>query len=697
MQRTATARILHHRTVAFQIFQHAKNSNSSKPTPQNGGSPNLPTCQQQHKLETYIPERWLSKSSNVQKKQRLKTYIPKQWLSQFSNMPKTAKAPNQRPKTLAFQIFQHAKNSKSSKPTSQNVDFPNLPACQQKQKLKTYIPERWLSKSSNMPKTAKLKTYIPNGGFPNLPTCQRQQKLKTYIPKRWLSKSSNMQKTATAQNLHPKTLSLQIFQHAKSSRSSKPTSQNGGFPNLPTGENQQQLKTYIPERWLSKSSNMPNTATAQHLDSKLVAFQIFQHAKNSKSSKPTSQNGGFPNLPTCPKQQKLKTYIQKMVAFQILQHAKNSNSLKPTSQTVGFPNLATCPKQQQLKTYIPKRWLSKSSNRRKSAKAQNLHPRTVAFQIFQRANHSNSLKPTFQNGGFPNLPTCEQQQKLNTYIPKRWLSKSSNMRKAAKAQNLHAKTVAFQIFQHANNSKSSKSTSQNVGFSNFPTCEGQQKLKSTSQNGGFPNLPTCQQQQKLKTYIPERWLSKSSNMPNTATAQNLHSKLVAFQIFQHAKNTAKVQNLLPKTVAFQIFQHAQNSKSSKPTSQNVSSPNLPTFQKQEKLKTYIQKMVAFQILQHAKNSKSLKPTSQTVGFPNLATCPKQQQLKTYIPKRWLSKSSNMPNTATAQILHPKTVAFQIFQHAKNSKSSKPTSANGGFPNLPTCPKQQKLKTYIPKC
>ena len=678
--------------------------------PKNVGFPNLPTCEKQQKLKTYIPKRLAfqifqhAKNSKSSKATSLKP-----WLSKSSNMPKTATAQNLHPKsvgfpnlptcenqqklksyipkTLAFQIFQHAKNSKSSKPTSQ---------------------KRWLSKSSHMRQTAKAQNLHPkNVGFPNLPTCQKQQKLKTYIPKtlafqifphatnsksskhtsqkRWLSKSSNMPKTAKAQNPHPK---------------------NVGFPNLPTCQKQQKLKTYIP---------------------KTLAFQIFPHATNSKSSKPTSQkrwrsksshmrksakaqnlhpkNVGFPNLPTCQKQQKLKTYIPRTLAFQIFPHAKISKSSKPTSQ---------------------KRWLSKSSNMPKTAKAQNLHPKNV---------------------GFPNLPTCDKQQKLKTYIPK---------------------TLAFQIFPHATNSKSSKATSQKRWLStssNMPKTAKAQNLHP--KNVGFPNLPTCEKQQKLKTYIPKtlafqifphakisksskptsqkRWLCKSSNMPKTAKAQKLHPKKRLLSKFSHMRKTAKAQNLhpknvgfpnlttcekqqklktyLPKTLAFQIFQHAKTCKTTAKAQnlhpKNVGFPNLPTCDKQQKLKSYIPKTLAFQIFQHAKNSKSSKPTSQkrwlsksshmrqtakaqnlhpkNVGFPHLPTCEKQQKLKTYIPKtlafqifphatnsksskatsqkRWLSTSSNMPKTAKAQNLHPKNV---------------------GFPNLPTCDKQQKLKTYIPK-
>ena len=418
-------------------------------------------------------------------------------------MPKTAKAQNLHPKTLPFHIFQHskhAKNSKSSKPTSQNVGFPNPPTfetCPKQQQLKTYIPKRYLSTSCNIrkvPTTAKAQNLYPK----TLPfhicqhsqTCQKQQKFKTYIPKRCLSISSNirnMPKTAQAQNLHPKTLPFHIFQHsqsAKNSKSSKPTSQNIAFPNLPT---------------LAK-------------------------CQNSKSSKPTSQNVAFPNLPTfanMPKTAKAQNLHPKTLSFQIFQ---NSRSSKPTSQNVA-PNPETFKNSQKLKTYIPKRCLSKSSNIRKvpkTAKAQNLHPKTLPFHIFQHSQsvkNSNSSKPTSQHVAFPNLPTfdtCQKQQQLKTYIPKRCLSKSSNIRnmpkaakaqtyipkrclskssnirimpKTAKAQNLHPKTLPFQTVRHSKHAKNSKNS------------------KPTSQNVAFPNLPkyeTFQRQQKLKTYIPKR-------------------------------------------------------------------------------------------------------------------------------------------------------------------------------------------------
>ena len=145
---------------------------------------------------------------------------------------------------------------------------------------------------------------------------------------------------------------------------------------------------------------------------------------------------------------------------------------------------------QSLRDYNVTRW---------PAKAQNLHPKTVA----------------------PNHPACQKQQKLKTYIPKRWLSKSSNMRKTAKAQNLHPKSLAFQIFQHAKNSTSSKPTSQNVGFPNLPACQQQPKLKIYIPKRWLSKFSYVRRTAKAEIYIPKRWLSKSCNMPKTATAQNL--------------------------------------------------------------------------------------------------------------------------------------------------------------------------------
>ena len=453
-------------------------------------------------------------------------------------MPQTAKAQNLPPKMVPFQIFQDASSNKSSKPTSQKDCF---------------------SKSSKMPQTAK------------------------------------------AQNLHPKMVPFQIFQDASSSNSSKPTSQNAAFPNLPTCLKQQELKTYIPKWCLSKSSKMPQTAKSQNLHPKMTPFQIFQDASNSKSSKPTSQNFAFPNLPTCLKQQ-------------------------------------------ELKTNIPKGCLSKSSKMPQTAKAQNLYPKILPFQIFQDASNSKNSKPTSQIVAFPNLPRCQKQQQLKTYIPKCCLCKPSKMPRTAKAQNLHPKMLPFQIFQDASNSKSSKPTSQNVAFPKLPTlakCKerNNKRSKSIYQNVGFPNLPRCLKQQKLKTYLPKWSLSKSSKMPQTAKAQNLH----------------------PQMLPFQIFQHALNSKNSKPTSQNVAFPNLPKCLKRQKLKNLHPKMVPFEIVQDASNSKSSKPTSQNDAFQIFPRCLKQPKLKTYIPKWCLSKSSKMPQTAKAQ---------------------KPTSKNVAFPNLP---------------
>ena len=303
-----------------------------------------------------------------------------------------------------------------------------------------------------------------------------------------------------------------------------------------------------------------------------------------------------------PQTAKAQNLHPKMLPFQIFQQANNSKSSKPTSRNVAFANLPRCLKQQQLKTYIPKCCLSKSSNTPQTVTAQNLHPKMMPFQIFKDASNSKSSKPTSQNVAIPNLPRCLKQQKLKTYIPKCCLSKSSKMPQTAKDQNLHPKMLPFQIFQHANNSKSSK---------------------STFQNARFPNLPRCLKQQNLKTYIPKCCLSKSSKMPQTAEAQNLH----------------------PKMLPFQIFQDASNSNSSKPTSQNVAIPNLPR-------------------------------------------CLKQQKLKTYIPKCCLSKSCQLPQTVTAQNLHPKMFPVEIFHDASNSKSSKPTSRNVAFPSLPKCLKLQ---------
>ena len=173
--------------------------------------------------------------------------------------------------------------------------------------------------------------------------------------------------------------------------------------------------------------------------------------------------------------------------------------------------------------------------------------------------------------------------------------------------------------------------------------------------------------------------------PFPRASSYLNSRL-PFQIFQDASNSNS-SNPTSQSVAFPNFQDASNSKSSTFTSQNVAFANLPRYLKQQNLKNLHPKMLPFQIFQDASNSRSSKPTSQNVAFSNLPTCQKQQKLKTYIPKCCLSKSSNMPTTAKAQNLHPKMVLFQIFQHAKISKSSKPTSQNVAFPNLPTRLKQ----------
>ena len=397
-----------------------------------------------------------------------------------------------------------------------------------------------------------------------------------------------------------------------------------------------------------------------------------------------------------PQTAKAQNLHPKILPFQIFQDASNSKSSKPTSQNGALPNLPRCLKQQKLKTYIPKFCLSKSSKMPQTAKSQNLHPKMVPFQIFQDASKSTSSKPTSQNAAFPNLPTCLKQQELKTYIPKYCLSKSSKMPQTAKSQNLHLKMMPFQIFQDASSSKSSKPTSPNVAFPNLPRCLKQQELKTNIPKGCLCKSPRCLKQQKLKTYIPKYCLSKSSKMPQTA----------------------KTQNLRPKLWPFQIFQDAKNSSSSKPTSQDVTFANLPRCLEQQKLKTYIPKcciskssnmpqaaraqnldpkILPFQFFQDASNSKSSKPTSRNLTFPNLPSCLKQQKIKNYIPKCWLSKSSKMPQTAKAQNLPPKMEPFQIFQDASNSKSSKPTSPNVAFPNLPTCLKQQELKTNIPKC
>ena len=372
MQKAAKAQNLHPKTVPFQIFKHAKNSKSSKPTSQNVALPD------------FCPSASAKNSKNAP------NLHPETLPFHIFQHAKPTKTQNLPPKMLPFQIFLHAEYSKSSKP---NVAFPNLPTCRKQhsskptsenvalpkhQKLKTYIP-----KSSYMPKTAKAQTYIQkrwlhpkNVTFPNLPTCEKKTaKSKTYITKRCLSKSSNMPTAANAQNLHPKTLHFQIFQHATNSNSSKPTSQKHDLP---------------------KSSNIPKVskpAKAKKLHPNTVHFQIFQDSTSAVTAK-------APKL------------HPKTSPFQILQHSgsakKQPNRSKSTSQ---------------------KRYLSKPSNMRTNQQqAQNLHPKTVSFRIFQHVKYSESSKPTPQNVTFPNLPTCEKQQKLKAYIPKRYLS------------NQHAKT-----------------------------------------------------------------------------------------------------------------------------------------------------------------------------------------------------------------------------------------------------------------
>ena len=632
--------------VPSHIFQDASNSKISKPTSQTIAFSNLPRCHKQQQLKFCIPKCCLSKS-------------PK--------MPQTAKAQHLHPKTMPSQIFQDASNGTSSK---------------------TYIPKCCLFKSSNMPKKSKSsRPTSQNVAFPNLPRCLKEQQLKTYIPKWCPSKSSKSPQTAKDQNLHPKMLPFQIFQDASNGKSSK---------------------TYIQKYCLFKSSNMPKKAKAQNLHPKMVPFQIFQHAK---------------------KREKLTTYIPKCCPFQIFPDASNSKSSKPTSQN-----------------YIPKWYPSKFSKMPQTAKARILHLKTLPFQILQDASNSKSLKPTSQNIAFPDLPRCRKQQKLKTYIPKYCLSKSPKMPQTGKAQNLHPKMLPFQSFQDASSSKSSKPTSQNVAFLKLPTvakCKKtkQQKLNTYIQKYCLSksiNMP--KKKQKIKTYRPKCYpskasnirkvqksskslfympkccLSKSSNMPQTATAENLHPKMFFpnlprclkqqnlkkyipnYCLFKSSNmpQTAKAQNLHPKLLPSQILQQAKNSKSSKPTSQNVAFPNLPSCLKQQKLKTYIPRCCLSKPSKMPQTAKAHKPTFQSVAVPNLSTCQKKQKLKTYIPKWCLSKSSKMPQAAKAQNLHPEMLPFQIFQDASNSNSSKPTSHNVAFSNLPRCHKQQKLNTYIPK-
>ena len=564
----------------------------SKPTSPNVAFSNLPRCLKQQKLNTYIPKYCLSKSSK---------------------MPQAAKAQNLHPKMMPVQIFQHASNSKSSKPTSQNIAFPNLPRCLKQEKLKTYIPKCCLSKSSKMPQTAKAQTLHPKIlPFQIFHDASNSKSSKTYIRKCCLSKSPEMPqtaksfkmpRTAKAQNPHPKTMPFQIFLDAKNSKSSKSSSQNVAVPNLPSCLKQQKLKTHIPKRCLSKSSNMPNKAKAQNLHPKLCL---------SKSSK-------------MPRTAKAQNLHPKMLPLQIFPDASNGKSSKSISQIVAFPSLPTYLKEQKLKTYIPKCCLSKSSKMPQTAKAQNLHPKMLPFQIFQDVSNSKSAKPTSQNVAFPDLPTNLKQQKLKTYISNCCFSKFSKMPQTAQAQPLHPKMVPFQIFHDATNCKSSKPTSQNVAFPNLPRCldpkmvpfqifhdaSNSNSSKPTSQNVAFSNLPRCLKQQKLKTYIPKCCLSKSSKMPQTAKAQNLHPKILPF-------------------------------------------PNLPSCQQQQKIKTYIRKCCL---------SKSSK-MPQTARAQNLH------------PKMLPSQIFQQPQTAKAQHPHSKMLPFQILQDASNSKSSKPRVAQG---------------------
>ena len=282
MPQATKAQNLHPKILPFQIFHDASNSNSSKPTSQNVAFPNLPTCLNQQKVKTYIPKWCLSKSSQMP--QTAKAHKPTSQNAAFPNLPRGQKQQKLKilhPKLLPFQIFQDASNSNSSKPTSQNVAFPNLPRCLKQQQLKTYIPQCCLSKASNISKAQRKK----------------QQTLKAYISKCCLSKSSNMPK-------------------------------------------KQKLKTNMPKTYLSKSSKIgkvPKTARAQNLHPKMLPFQSFQHwqspKKSSKGSTPTSQNGAFPNLPTC-------------------QKAGKAHNLHP--KMLPFPNLPRCLKQQKLKTDISK-------------------------------------------------------------------------------------------------------------------------------------------------------------------------------------------------------------------------------------------------------------------------------------------------------------------------------------------------------
>ena len=165
-----------------------------------------------------------------------------------------------------------------------------------------------------------------------------------------------MPQTAKAQHLHPKMMPFQIFQHASNSKSSKPTSRNGAFSNRSRCLKQQKLKPYIPKPYLSESSNirkMPKAARTQKQHPKMLPFQIFQVASNSKRSRPTFQDVTFAKLPRCLKQQQLKTYIPKW-CLPNLPRCQNNKSSKPTSQNFAFPNLPRCLKRQKLKNLPPK-------------------------------------------------------------------------------------------------------------------------------------------------------------------------------------------------------------------------------------------------------------------------------------------------------------------------------------------------------
>ena len=313
MPQTAKAQNLHPKMTPFQIFQDASNSKSSKPTSQNFAFPNLPTCLKQQELKTNIPKGYLSKSSKMPQGATAQNLHPKILPFQIFQDPKTARAQNLHSKMMPVQIFQHASNSKSSKPTSQNIAFPNQSTCQRKkQKIKFYMPKMILSKACNtrkVQKRSKSLFYIPKCCLSKSCKMPQTAKAQNLHPKMVrLSKSSKMPRTAKARNLHPETLPFQISQVASNSKSSKPTSRNLTFPNLPSCLKQQKIKTYIPKCRPSKSSKMQKTAKTQNLHPKMLPFQIFQVASTSKSSNPTSPNVAFSNLPRCLKQQNLKTY-----------------------------------------------------------------------------------------------------------------------------------------------------------------------------------------------------------------------------------------------------------------------------------------------------------------------------------------------------------------------------------------------------